>query len=233
MYGKYKSGIIQLLTLGGLGIWSIVDLIVIANQKFKDSKENLIKCEEKKHFSIAILISIIVIIIEVLSLVSGFKKIQKADKIIEKTDISKMNVIKVFMYYDATEKDINSLEEKLKKIDGIDTIQLKTKEDAYEEMQEKINLKEADMKSDMFSVSFVVTVNRTGLVENISKEIEEMPEVRNVTSSSETIQVNTNIKKYTYNFKSVISCISILEIIYIIGTLFSLFVITDKKRNIV
>ena len=35
--GKVGTGIIQLLTFGGLGIWSLVDLIMIATQKFKDS----------------------------------------------------------------------------------------------------------------------------------------------------------------------------------------------------
>ena len=41
--GKVGTGIIQLLTFGGLGIWSLVDTIVIAVQNFKDSKGLLIK----------------------------------------------------------------------------------------------------------------------------------------------------------------------------------------------
>ena len=41
--GKTGTGILMLLTLGGLGIWQLRDLIVIAVQKFKDSKGLLIK----------------------------------------------------------------------------------------------------------------------------------------------------------------------------------------------
>ena len=41
--GKTGTGILMLLTLGGLGIWQLIDLIVIAVQKFKDSKGLLIK----------------------------------------------------------------------------------------------------------------------------------------------------------------------------------------------
>lgn len=38
--GKYKTGILMLLTLGGLGIWMLVDLILIARCDFTDSNGN-------------------------------------------------------------------------------------------------------------------------------------------------------------------------------------------------
>jgi TM2 domain-containing membrane protein YozV len=34
--GKVGTGLLQLLTFGGLGIWAIVDFIVIATGSFKD-----------------------------------------------------------------------------------------------------------------------------------------------------------------------------------------------------
>ena len=41
--GKVGTGILMLLTLGGLGIWTIIDFIVIACGNFKDKNELPIK----------------------------------------------------------------------------------------------------------------------------------------------------------------------------------------------
>jgi len=41
--GKIGTGILMLLTLGGLGIWILIDLIVIIVGKFKDSQGRIIK----------------------------------------------------------------------------------------------------------------------------------------------------------------------------------------------
>ncbi len=41
--GKIGTGILMLLTLGGLGIWNLIDFIMIAVGSFKDKEGNLIK----------------------------------------------------------------------------------------------------------------------------------------------------------------------------------------------
>jgi len=41
--GKVGTGIIQLVTLGGLGIWSFIDLIMIIVGKFEDKQGYVIK----------------------------------------------------------------------------------------------------------------------------------------------------------------------------------------------
>lgn len=40
--GKIGTGILMLITLGGLGIWFLIDIILICVQKFRDSKGLLI-----------------------------------------------------------------------------------------------------------------------------------------------------------------------------------------------
>lgn len=41
--GKVGTGIIQLLTLGGLGIWALIDLVIIIVGNFKDKNGRFIK----------------------------------------------------------------------------------------------------------------------------------------------------------------------------------------------
>lgn len=40
--GHIGIGVIQLLTFGGCGIWTLIDLIMIASGKFKDSDGNML-----------------------------------------------------------------------------------------------------------------------------------------------------------------------------------------------
>ena len=40
--GKTGTGILMLVTLGGLGIWSLIDFIVIAVGSFKDKEDRLL-----------------------------------------------------------------------------------------------------------------------------------------------------------------------------------------------
>ncbi len=41
--GKIGTGILQLITLGGCGVWTLIDLIMIITGNFKDNEGNVIK----------------------------------------------------------------------------------------------------------------------------------------------------------------------------------------------
>ena len=40
--GKIGTGLIQLVTLGGLGVWTLIDLVMILMKKFTDSEGKVI-----------------------------------------------------------------------------------------------------------------------------------------------------------------------------------------------
>jgi len=43
--GKIGTGLLMLVTLGGLGIWNLVDFVIIACGNFKDKEGRMIKSQ--------------------------------------------------------------------------------------------------------------------------------------------------------------------------------------------
>ena len=41
--GKIGTGVLQLVTFGGLGIWALIDMIMIILQKFTDGEGNTLR----------------------------------------------------------------------------------------------------------------------------------------------------------------------------------------------
>ena len=60
--GKIGTGILKLITIGGLGIWALVDLIVILCDGMRD-KKGLKLADYDKHKMLAIIITVVVIVL--------------------------------------------------------------------------------------------------------------------------------------------------------------------------
>ena len=231
---KKKSGILQLLTLGGLCIWSIIDLITIASNKFKDDKGNIITCNNRKHNNIVLCLSCIVVIAEIVYLISVLKGYDVINNKYSKVqDYNSDNYgIQIFMEYDASEIEINRLRDKLNQLDGIKTIQLKTKEDAAQEMKQKMKNSSYNIDSDIFSVSYIVTVDDPQLIEKISSTIEKYEEVRNVTSNYEFKQTVDKVNNTLDIFKVCFWIFVVIIIIDIIGIILSSAILIKKRKKI-
>lgn len=84
--GLYGTGILKLVTLGGLGFWAITDLIVVMTGTFKDKQGRLaLQADEYKKFAgrtilwfavilgLVILINGILLILGIYSLITSFQ----------------------------------------------------------------------------------------------------------------------------------------------------------------
>lgn len=236
MYGKFKSGIIQLLTLGGLGIWSVIDLIMLANQIFKDNKGDNIQTKKKVVCTIATLICIIIAIIEAAAIFNGVRDSKRtklfSNEIQKYQNYSEHNVMQIFIHDYATQEEIEILKNMLNEIDGIKIIDFKSKEDAYNEMAERLGDKSElleDMESEIFSASYVVTTKNPDLI----NKIERIEYVKSVTNNSSTTQIleKTNDNSTILRITFLISVI--YRIMYTAGIVLVGLIILGKKKHIV
>lgn len=71
--GKIVTGILKLLTLGGYGIWWIIDIIVVASGKFTEASGKLIEKPEnaKKHIGVSIGVLVLLFVTGIILNVTG------------------------------------------------------------------------------------------------------------------------------------------------------------------
>jgi len=209
MLGKVKSGILQLLTLGGLGIWSSIDLILIASKCEEKDTKNI----KRKQFNFAIIACTLVLMLNICTLIIGLRNINDLKfNVLNITalpeafgysdyndfidDINSNKGMQVFMEYDATDEEIRKLKEDLSKIEGINSITLVSKEDAYNTMKEKIGNPTVmeGIELDVFSVSYEIGIADFEMCNEIYNEIILLENVREVRSDYETAKSYNNIK---------------------------------------
>lgn len=139
----------------------------------------------------------------------------------------------VFLTTDATDKEIQEVGEKIRALDGVSTIESKTKQDAINTLKEgfgdKADLLD-ELNSEVFSVSYVVTLTDLSLSEDIQNKILEFDNIKRITSSNQTVNTLLNLAKGIKIVTGVILLLLVVISIFIISNTIKLTVHARRKE---
>lgn len=244
MPGKVKSGILQLLTLGGLGLWSSIDLILIASKYEEKDTKNI----KKKQFNFAIIACTLVLMLNICTLIIGLRNINDLKlNVLNITalpetisyndyndfidDINLNKRMRVFMENEATDEEIRELKEDLSKIEGINSITFVSKEEAYNEAKGIVGTNDEIMEGitpDIFSVSYEITVEKLNKSDEVYSEIVLLDNVEEVNNDYE-ISKNYNNIKITINVSVIFTII--LVAFNIVMLVLAIFIIKNNIKK--
>ena len=206
---KIGTGLLQLITLGGFGIWYVIDLFNITRNTFKDKNDKIIDNNDSNNKYVLKIISICVILL--LTLISFmninryYKGIKEGISIIQKQlnetgiteDILKTNMIRAFLLNESTDEEIYRYGKELEKIDGVINVRFVSQEEAYNSMKKQLgeNKKALEgMDPSIFAASYEVEVDARKDMDEIEKKIEFIENTKKVTRNRESeIKVVKNI----------------------------------------
>ena len=100
--------------------------------------------------------------------------------------------MEVFILNEATQEQIDELGNKIRALDGVNTVKFKTKEQALETMKQDMKeykelLAGYEGENNIFPASYVVTLTDLTLTEEVEGKIATMEGVKRITSSNDTI----------------------------------------------
>ena len=143
--------------------------------------------------------------------------------------------IQVFATEEATDEQVQQLGEEIKKINGVNTIEYKSKEAALDQMKEKFSDNEElldgyEGENNIFTASYVVTLTDLNLSGQVQGEISKLENVKKITSSDETVSTLINLANGIKIVTGVILVLLIVISIFIIANTIKLTVHARRKE---
>lgn len=139
----------------------------------------------------------------------------------------------VFVNNDATKEQIQEIGNKIRNLDGVNTVEPQTKEDAVNIMKERMNDETGlldDLDPNIFSESFVVKLTDLSLSSDIQNKILEFDNVKKITSNDPTVTTLLNIAKTIKIITGVILVLLIIISVFIISNTIKLTVHARRKE---
>ena len=143
--------------------------------------------------------------------------------------------IQVFATEEATDEQVQQLGEEIKKINGVNTIEYKSKEAALDQMKEKFSDNEElldgyEGENNIFTASYVVTLTDLNLSGQVQDEISKLENVKKITSSDETVSTLINLANGIKIGTGVILVLLVVISIFIIANTIKLTVHARRKE---
>ncbi len=139
----------------------------------------------------------------------------------------------VFLKTDATDEEIEKLGDQIRALDGINTIEKRTKQDALNTMKERFGEKASLLDGfdyERFSVSYVVTLTDLSKSTEIQNEISTFDNIKKIRSSDQTVEALLKIANTIRIITGVILILLIIISIFIISNTIKLTVHARRKE---
>ena len=107
--------------------------------------------------------------------------------------------IQAYITNDATDEEVKTLGKEINALDGVNTIEFVSKEEALQHMKDRLGdksyLLDGYDQNNVFPSSYVVTLTDLSKSSEVQSKISEMKNVKKITSSDETIDMLVRIAK--------------------------------------
>ena len=139
----------------------------------------------------------------------------------------------VFIKVDATQEEIETFGEEIRKIPGISTVEFISKEDGLNTMKERKKKKKGVLDGfnvEAFKASYLVKVSDLTQSKSIQEQIKQIPNFAKITSSDETVEALINLANGIRIVTGVILLLLIIISIFIIANTIKLTVHARRKE---
>ena len=149
-------------------------------------------------------------------------------------EIESAQGIQVYINNDATEDEIKEIGEKIRALNGINTAEYVSKEDALNQMKEKFKEKEYLLdgyeQNNIFPASYVVTLTDLNLSKQVQDEISKIEHIKKITSRDETVATLINLANGVRIVTGAILVLLVVISIFIISNTIKLTVHARRKE---
>ena len=138
--------------------------------------------------------------------------------------------MEVFIKIDATDEQVSELGNKIKKLVGVNSVKLKTKQQALDTVKDELKDYQSLLEGfeEVFPASYIVTLTDLGYSEQVKSEILQMENVDDIMSSDQTIDL---LMKIANGVRIAIGVIFVLLIIISITIISNTIKLTVHARR--